>query len=90
MKVLICGDRNWKDWRKIAHRLIDLPDDTNIMMGDCNGADRIATHVSDYLQNWNLEDIVVFYANWDKHGKKAGPIRNIEMLDEKPFLKTSY
>jgi hypothetical protein len=33
----------------------------------------------------------VFYADWDKHGRAAGPIRNQQMLDEgKPDLVVAF
>lgn len=31
-----------------------------------------------------------FPANWTKHGKAAGPIRNREMLDENPDLVLAF
>lgn len=34
--------------------------------------------------------VVVFPAEWEKFGKAAGPIRNIEMLNENPDLVLAF
>ena len=49
-----------------------------IIEGDAKGADRLAGKWAD------LKGIgkAVYPADWDKYGKKAGPIRNKQMLDE--------
>ena len=48
----------------------------HIRVGDAKGADEITWR-------WCLDQNVshrVFYADWDKYGKMAGPIRNEQML----------
>ncbi len=47
-----------------------------IVHGDADGADRIA----DNFASSNGVDRVKMPANWRKHGKAAGPIRNASML----------
>lgn len=86
MKVLICGDRNWSDSKKIADRVKQLPANTVVIHGACRGADRIAGNAA-----FNLGyKIVQFPAQWKKYGRAAGPIRNQRMLDEKPDLVIAF
>jgi hypothetical protein len=54
-----------------------LPHDTTIVCGGARGADAHAEH-SALLLGLISE---VHYANWNKYGKAAGPIRNQAMLD---------
>lgn len=87
MKVLITGDRNWKDRQAIFRVLYGLPEDTIIINGDCCGADRLSTDVAREL---NFETHV-YPADWDNLGKKAGPLRNRAMLhQEEPDLVLAF
>jgi hypothetical protein len=48
-----------------------------VVVGDCpTGVDAI---VRDYARKHN-RDLEVFCADWKRHGRKAGPIRNGEMV----------
>jgi len=86
MKVLICGDRNWNDAFKIELRLKKLPPGTVILEGECRGADIIARDAAIHLGF----EVRKFPADWDKHGRAAGPIRNREMLAELPDLVMAF
>lgn len=81
MRVLVCGGRDFVDEGK-GFRALDILlrhfDNVSICHGDAKGADRLAGQ-------WALLRGVrctVFPADWDRHGKAAGPIRNKQMLDE--------
>lgn len=87
MKVLVCGDRNWDDRVKVFFRLSKLPEGSVVLNGDCRGADRIAAEVARELGCFTVID---FPANWERHGRAAGPIRNREMLDQKPDLVIAF
>lgn len=76
-KILICGDRYWNNFKIIDKVLANLPVDCMIIHGDCRGADKI----SGYLANKRGMAVFPYKADWYKHGKAAGPIRNQEMLD---------
>jgi hypothetical protein len=81
--LLVTGDRNWtnkdlvltllKDYRKRGYRFL--------LHGDCpTGLDSIAHDCAIALGFI----VVPFPADWIRYGLAAGPIRNREMLDEKP------
>lgn len=76
MKVLCCGDREWKDWRSIRRALESLGPNTVIVHGDCRGADKMCGFVASQF-GYSVD---ANKANWGKYGLAAGPIRNAEML----------
>ncbi len=75
-RVVVTGGRNFDDWAMFQDVLIALDPD-QVYVGDATGADAMARDWADHA-GVCLE---VFTADWDKHGKKAGPIRNAWMLD---------
>ena len=77
-RILICGDRNWKDVETIENFVRSLPPDTVIIHGGCRGADRIADKAAKE-HGLTVED---FSAKWEKYGRAAGPIRNRRMILE--------
>ena len=78
MRVLVCGDRNWTDRDTISRIMGELHAKRPIVVchGACSGADTIVGQVA------RLYGIPVkaFPAKWAKYGKRAGPIRNRQML----------
>ncbi len=46
MKVVVCGDRKWNDKKVIFKRLFDLPSDSIIVEGGCEGADQMAREIA--------------------------------------------
>lgn len=84
MKILCCGDRNWANSQRIKSVLQSLPKDTIIIEGEAKGADTISRQVAESLGMIVLK----FPADWTKYGhhkgSPAGPIRNRQMLDQKP------
>jgi hypothetical protein len=79
MTILCCGDRNWKDKRKIKRTLkLFLWSAKTVVHGGANGADKLSGKAAKEL------GFVVrkHKAEWKKYGKAAGPIRNQKMLDE--------
>ena len=77
-RVLICGDRNWKDYESIDNFVKKLPKGTVIIQGMCRGADLMARRAG-IKYGFTVED---YSADWSKYGDAAGPIRNKQMLDE--------
>lgn len=86
MIVLVCGDRFWTDKEKIRERLGRLPAGSTVIHGAARGADSIAGAIA---QEFGFK-VRAFPADWAKHGKAAGPIRNLQMLDEKPELVIAF
>ena len=80
MKVLVCGGRDYDNWSEIEYQLGTIHAETpikQIIAGGAKGADTLAVL-------WAKgEHIPVreFFADWKKHGRAAGPIRNRQMLD---------
>lgn len=78
MRVLVCGDRNWSDKKKIRARLSLCLVGTTIIHGAARGADSIAGEVARELGF----EVCEFPAEWERFGRAAGPIRNRQMIEE--------
>ena len=78
MRILICGDRNWKDREAIFACVAALPESIPIIEGEARGADRIAGEAALFYGH----TLLLFPADWDQYGKAAGGIRNQQMLRE--------
>lgn len=77
MKVLVCGSRRFND-RKLLDEILSRLDITTVIEGQARGADSLAR---EYAEGRGIP-VLSFPAQWDKHGKTAGPIRNLQMLTE--------
>ena len=94
MVVLICGSRTYGSRRvlsKLQRRnmkmVISELDPEFIIHGGCRGADELSHGIADELGI----HVQVFEADWAKHGKSAGPIRNKEMLKQgRPDLVLAF
>ena len=89
MKILITGSRFILDKDIIFKELDDIYRKygiESIIHGGARGVDTIAGEWA------KKNDILVqiFKANWNEYGNAAGPIRNIQMLDEKPDLVVAF
>ena len=83
IRVLVYGGRDFKA-TVFMHDTLDYylgaigSDNLVLIEGEAPGADRLA--------KWWAEDRVVeveaYPADWERYGKKAGPIRNKQMRDE--------
>lgn len=81
MRILITGSRSWSDKHVIAKALHDAtyrvsPRDVVVVHGGARGADALAGAVA---HEWEF-DVEVHPADWDRHGKSAGPRRNDAMV----------
>lgn len=88
MKVLVCGGRDFNSLALLHKELDKLdPRPTQIISGHARGADQLAEMYADE----NRIPLRIFPANWDKYGKRAGYIRNKQMLDEgQPDLVVAF
>lgn len=99
MKVLICGGRDYTDYNQFRDEMEKIaldrfprmkPDEygnflysVHIISGGARGVDTMAIDWA--VTNWC--NFTEYKADWKKHGKAAGPIRNQQMLNEgKPDL----
>jgi hypothetical protein len=87
MRILVCGDRNWKRMDVIERELKKFPPGTVVIHGAAKGADTLGGFVADKLGF----KVIAFPAKWNIYGKGAGPVRNQQMLDEgKPELVLAF
>lgn len=85
IKILVCGGRDFCDWNYLDQTLTVITqslqphtDNIQIIHGNANGADWLA-------KAWAISKNISqkpYPANWKQNGKKAGPIRNQEMIDD--------
>lgn len=79
-RIMVTGSRDWTDRTLIRMELV--PWHTKCLMnptlvhGGASGADTFAAEVAASL-GWAIDE---HKADWAKHGKAAGPIRNREMV----------
>lgn len=91
MRLLVCGCRDWTDEGAVGNEIWAAADPyrepTVVITGDANGADCAAREWAQEL-GYELRE---YKADWTTHGRKAGPIRNQQMLDEgKPDLVLAF
>ena len=81
MKIyaIVTGDRyaHQDDWSHVIATALADHDVTAVVHGDARGIDAIAADVAGGMG----VEVIAFPADWNKHGKGAGPIRNTQMLD---------
>jgi hypothetical protein len=86
MKVLVCGGRDYNNVQRV-HDVLDELSPTMIITGGARGADY-------HAEAWARKNSIPFLrfpADWNTHGKAAGPIRNSQMLKEsKPDLVVAF
>ena len=76
MKLAIVGSRTWKDWLAIHSRISKLKP-SMVITGGAAGADRMAMDSAERNNIW----LEVYYPEWDKFGRKAGAVRNKQIVD---------
>jgi len=88
--VLVCGGRDFSDQQymwALLEREHAKHKFARVIHGAARGADRMSGE-------WACQSgipVTTFPADWAKHGKRAGPIRNQQMLDEgKPDLVIAF
>jgi len=84
-KIIICGDRDWINPIPIQTTLEKLKPDL-VIHGCCRGADKTAEAIALHMGIKTHG----YPANWEKHGKTAGPIRNRQMLKEHPEIVVAF
>lgn len=78
--VIVAGSRSFSDMSLMYNKLdyyLQNQDKVLIVHGGAKGADTCAAI---YAKDRNIET-KIFLPDWDKYGKKAGILRNIEMFE---------
>lgn len=83
--AVVCGGRDLtftptEPWGLALYDALTRMRITRVIHGGAPGADRHAAAVAHDMGR----EVVCVPADWIKHGRKAGPMRNAEMLDMKP------
>jgi cysteine synthase len=89
MKVLVCGGRDYHRASVVEHYLSALHRGvgiSHIIHGAARGADQLA---ADWAKANGVQEVAC-PANWDAHGKGAGPRRNRAMALLKPDLVVAF
>ena len=101
MRTLVCGGRDYYGYNKLKDILEGIISDfhfltenqeVTIIAGVASGADFLAKvfALDEYCENSWLH-YKEYPADWKKHGKAAGGIRNQQMLDEgKPDMVIAF
>lgn len=89
-KVLVCGGRDFRDTKLLDRFLCEVDNHVcigEIIHGGANGADTMA---GCWAEKYNIP-VTVFQAEWHKYGRRAGPLRNEQMLREgKPDFVVAF
>ena len=80
MKVIIAGSRGFSDFQLLFAKCEEIFKDKSeieIVSGTAKGADKLGEHYAS-LKGYS---VARFPADWDKHNKQAGMLRNREMAE---------
>lgn len=94
MRVLVCGGREFHHWAPVVFAMKEFVGNfrgpnpgVTIIQGGAKGADFLGKVYADYV-GWKCEE---YPADWKTYGKRAGHIRNQQMIDEgKPDLVIAF
>lgn len=87
-KVIIAGGRDFVDYNLLREKVNNIFIDKRlthkivIVSGCARGADTLGMRYA----SENILDIEEYPADWDKYGKKAGYMRNVEMAENADAL----
>lgn len=90
IRVLVCGGRNFPDCDFVWNELMRLDSEIGpfaVIIHGCSGnidsaAEIVASALNKRHDGAAPTMCLGFRAEWDRYGKRAGPIRNQRMLDE--------
>lgn len=83
MRVIIAGSRDVTDYALLV-QCVEASGFriSRVLCGGARGVDQLGYQYASY----NGLELMFHLADWDKHGKAAGPIRNQEMADNADAL----
>lgn len=86
-RAVVTGSRDWVDYEIVEEALSLLPAGARLAHGGARGLDTIAGEIA-LVQGL---EVVVYPADWNLHGRRAGSIRNCVMVDtEKPHVVLAF
>lgn len=80
MIVLVCGGRYYHDQARVFQELDELHSSIGPFIRVIHGAAMGADQLGQLWAEARGIEHVPYYANWERHGRSAGPIRNQRML----------
>lgn len=105
-RILVCGGRDFMDRSLVFAALDaitprtepdehgnDMPKDVTIIHGACQDRRGRLKGADGFADDWavvNWCPVLEYPADWDAHGRAAGPIRNREMLKSKPDFVLAF
>ena len=85
LRVLVCGGRDFSDYKAVRAVLCAL-NISVVIHGAARGADTLAARAAEHLGVGQI----ACPADWRQHGRRAGFIRNREMLEHKPDVVIAF
>jgi len=76
LKIAVVGSRHYPSKEPIEKFIVGLPQDTVIISGGAIGVDTWAEEAARAA----ALTVKIFHADWDGLGRKAGPMRNAEIV----------
>ena len=82
MRAAIVGSRDFNDYNMLVEYIYNICIENNysiteIVSGGARGADKLGEQ---FANNYNLK-LTVFKADWNKYGKRAGFVRNVDIIN---------
>jgi hypothetical protein len=77
MRVAVIGSRSFNDYEKLKEVLSKI-DITLLVSGGASGADKLGEQ---YANEHNIPT-KIFLPDWEKYGKRAGFLRNSDIINE--------
>lgn len=90
MRVIIAGSRHFRD-QAVLNAAMDVADacgivPTLVLSGCAQGVDRMGERWAEHRHRNPRPAVERHPAEWEKHGKAAGPMRNSEMVNNADAL----
>lgn len=85
INLAIVGSRIFEDYKMLKQTVDEIRMRFNvvkIVSGGARGADSLGER---YAKENNIETLI-FYPDWTKHGKKAGFLRNVTIVDNSDMI----